>query len=632
MESVSPHPTGPKFASSNACFSSIISLFLVTFYPTTMKVFCPVQDCKWEASFSADGMNHKEIYERAKAEISRHKRQSKSCNRSYCACSKSFTTTKGLERHLSTAARNDAVHHYELTYCSVVSNNNHKILNVDTLSDNDSNIVNFSAFRDASRVVFGSTIGADAYDPPPHAIPEFLRAGANVVQNQSGNIPQKKKKKLTHPQFGSEFTLSEDDPFFPMNNDHVEYGMGEEDSNDLSEPLNQKKLSGDLNQINTIADLLSLTSSSRSTERINIPVDTASRIGTTSDISATVNLEETIIDPQSTCRRSRRLARISATTTHESDNHPNSGERDLSSENESNDGHEVTEPELTQDFFVTHAERDLDNEPELNTGFLHEPEEEINIGWGHDPTVDEDNAADEDINLNIEPAMIDNNVTIDELKDALGNLTLDEEINGRSDQLPPYCNGDLPLRTPEEAIGINSNIRRYVSMIKNHRRTVNITCSEHLNYIEVLVEMNRSNAPQSLFDTVAKIIHKNFDKESEASPPTRESILSWVEKKVHPEELIHLSLPRTTALTDCPSGRKVSITHFDYEYQLALLLSNEEIMNPSNLLFPNRDDPFELPPPRWSTRRYKFRVLSPKNDSSKMYQKKRSSFSVRRFL
>ena len=133
-------------------------------------------------------------------------------------------------------------------------------------------------------------------------------------------------------------------------------------------------------------------------------------------------------------------------------------------------------------------------------------------------------------------------------------------------------------------------------MIKLHRQRISLTPLEHMIYLEILVEMNGSNAPQSLFDNVAKIIFNKFNNSDETSAPTRETLLSWIEKKVHPPELLHLSKPQKTVLSDCPSGRSVSITHFDYEYQLALLLSNEEIMKAQNLLFPNLDNPFELTP------------------------------------
>ena len=76
----------------------------------------------------------------------------------------------------------------------------------------------------------------------------------------------------------------------------------------------------------------------------------------------------------------------------------------------------------------------------------------------------------------------------------------------------------------------------------------------------------RANAPQSLFDTVARLIQKNFDPNSNSAPPTRLTMLSWIEKQVHPEELQHLSLPHTTPINDCPSGRSVSITHFEMSY------------------------------------------------------------------
>ena len=111
-------------------------------------------------------------------------------------------------------------------------------------------------------------------------------------------------------------------------------------------------------------------------------------------------------------------------------------------------------------------------------------------------------------------------------------------------------------------------------MIKLHRQRISLTPLEHMIYLEILVEMNGSNAPQSLFDNVAKIIFNKFDNSDETSAPTRETLLSWIEKKVHPPELLHLSKPQKTVLPDCPSGMSVSITHFDYKYQLALLLSN----------------------------------------------------------
>ena len=143
---------------------------------------------------------------------------------------------------------------------------------------------------------------------------------------------------------------------------------------------------------------------------------------------------------------------------------------------------------------------------------------------------------------------------------------------------------------------VNHNIRRYVRLIKEHRRKVSLTPLDHMKYLEILVEMNQSNAPASLFDKVAKLIFANFEQSDQDAAPTKETLLSWIEKKVHPPELIHLSKAHKSVLGDCPSGRSVSITHFDYEYQLALLLSNEEIMKPENLLFPNLDDPFELTP------------------------------------
>ena len=137
-----------------------------------------------------------------------------------------------------------------------------------------------------------------------------------------------------------------------------------------------------------------------------------------------------------------------------------------------------------------------------------------------------------------------NNVTFDELKTALGNLTLDQEINGESKALPTYLNSDLPQRTKAELNSVSKNIKRYVTSIKEHRKNVNKTSSEHMNYIGILVETNRSNAPQSLFDSVARIIHKNFDPNSNFGAPTLEKMLSWIEEQVHPKDLRQLSIPK----------------------------------------------------------------------------------------
>ena len=143
-----------------------------------MKVYCPIAECTWETTFPTKGLDNHEIFARGKSELNNHKRKSKHCNRCYCACSNSFTTQHGLDLHIR-KYRNNTVEHFELTYVSVISNNNHRILNVETHKDEE-NVVNFSAFRDAKNVVFGSTIGANAYDAPPFAMPDYIRAKTNV--------------------------------------------------------------------------------------------------------------------------------------------------------------------------------------------------------------------------------------------------------------------------------------------------------------------------------------------------------------------------------------------------------------------------------------------------------------------
>ena len=170
-----------------------------------------------------------------------------------------------------------------------------------------------------------------------------------------------------------------------------------------------------------------------------------------------------------------------------------------------------------------------------------------------------------------------------------------EEIYGMSEKLPPYANNSLPIRTPEEMAQVDTSIKGMIESIKEHRKCLSLSSSVHMKYLEILIEMNRSNAPQSLFDSVAQLIHHNFDSKGDnTTAPTRQKMITWIERQVHPQSLKHLSKPKSKFL-HLPSGRSVTITYFDYRYQLALLLSNEEIMDAANLLFPNLDDIFELP-------------------------------------
>lgn len=190
------------------------------------------------------------------------------------------------------------------------------------------------------------------------------------------------------------------------------------------------------------------------------------------------------------------------------------------------------------DFFTTHEERGEEDQPELNTGFDDDVKEDINIGWGNlGQGTNNTKLPDKDIDLEVNPFETNNNITLRELSAALGNLTLDQEINGDSSSLPSYNNSNLPMRTQSEMNSVNKNIRNYVQAVKRHRNKVDLTASDHMNYLEILVEMNQSNAPQSLFDNVARLFHKNFDPQSISGPPTQGEMLTWIERQVYPEEL-----------------------------------------------------------------------------------------------
>ena len=574
-----------------------------------MKVLCPIASCRWKHEIQLKGNEtENEIYSKAKALMAHHRRTSRACMQHICSCSASFTSQTGLDRHIQSKPTivGGEDNHFELSYAAIISQDNHTILNVETLNE-EQVVRNFAAFRDANGVVYGSNIGRNSstINPPLFALTEFTRTGSKVI-TQPVTRPKKKPK-----QFGStSFSDMNDDGSCDSNETSGMFDSNElpsplEESPEISSPFESTEDPLPSNSSNAVrrsarssvlADRnIRLMSSCQKEPRLrsSICLDTnaSDRMSGTSSIlpSLLVDVSEENTDHDHACRRSTRLLQ----QTNHSDS--NSNDQSLVPPEDDSLNVPITIDPLVNRFFQIHEDRDSTDNPELNTngvnGIIDEEQmEEIEIGWG-----EADQGADEDPDafLNV-PAFAGPDEALNE---ALQNLSLNDEIYGNSSALPEYNNAALPVRTPEQMASVNPNISRYVKSIKRHRETVSLTPIEHMKYLEILVEMNRSNAPQSLFNSVSKLIFHNFGGSMSDfdTAPTRETLFAWIAKKVHPPDLIHLSKAQKTVLV-CPSGRSVAITHFDYEYQLALLLSNEEVMNPDNLLFPNFDDPFELPP------------------------------------
>ena len=574
-----------------------------------MKVHCPIPGCNWSRPLTVLNQTEEQIYGEAKSLISNHKRTSKGCFQFMCSCGDRFTKQFSLNRHmtsksLSTVRGSAQQPHCQLSYVSIITRDNHKILNVDTLDDTDEPIRNFAAFGNPNEIVYGSNIGRNktTINVPSHATSEFVRAGTKVRQIATTR-PSKRPK-----QFGSDDI---DDSPLPFD-DELDDTM----CTFISEPADVTLTSSSSKRNKTTSSSRTTRSTTQKAKNIGLlssftDEETNDRRSYTGrndvEIPNAITMDapdDDINEETHACRRSTRLINRQMNNEEVTSKSSSTGSSvarpadDQQSQISSNQETQSSSISLTDDqFFTIHDERSDNDQPELNingvNGNMLDDEDSIDIGWGGDDSYDDEDP--DDLDLDFDPFAARPDI-IPELERILQNLSLKDEVYGNSSALPPYNNNELPIRTEEEMALVNTKVRSYVRQIKRHRRNVSLTPLEHMKYLEILVEMNRSNAPASLFDKIGKLIFTNFGPSDEDSAPTKEKLMTWIEKKVHPPELIHLSKPKKTVLSDCPSGRSVAITHFDYEYQLALLLSNEEIMNPENLLFPNKDDPFELTP------------------------------------
>ena len=164
-----------------------------------MKVHCPIPGCLWNHDIVVKGNKEENIYAEARSLISHHRRTTKACMQHICSCSQPFKTQNAIDRHLlhNPIVPGGVETHFQLSYASIITQDNHKILNVDTLNKNQK-IRNFSAFRNANEVVYGSNIGRNktTINAPLHARAEFTRAGTTVTE-VTHTRPKKKPKQFT---------------------------------------------------------------------------------------------------------------------------------------------------------------------------------------------------------------------------------------------------------------------------------------------------------------------------------------------------------------------------------------------------------------------------------------------------
>jgi hypothetical protein len=273
-----------------------------------MKVHCPIQNCKWEKDLIIDGLDTEQIYKKAKSEISQHRRTSKACDRHYCACREHYASSRGLSNHFKKFS--DSNVHFELSYCSVISNNNHIVLNVEPL-ESDRKISEYSALWHTKGIVYGSTIGANCYDPPPHAIPELLRAGTNIIQTiDNSKPPAKRPKRVIHPRFGTATRALDDesmeiDTYDDLSAENFTETHINEDLENDSEPSNTV--------YSSISELLSITAANPSTEPISLPPEVHTRLPGISNLPPSIRISSNSDQPTHGCRRSARLANIEPT-------------------------------------------------------------------------------------------------------------------------------------------------------------------------------------------------------------------------------------------------------------------------------------------------------------------------------
>lgn len=617
-----------------------------------MRIKCPIKNCDYEHEIPSN-IAIDDIYDYTKQVINTHREDSKACAQFFCSCGHVAASFQSRNRHTSSYANkpNEAGKHIRLSYlASLVKDNETRIIHVDSLESVKNIPINLTNFGDPKEVVYGSTIGKSATvaNPKQHSMHEFTRSGTNLdfrprkvlkpdnsekdemdsftgntssTKNQSSEVLHSSSfdnnNRYSSKPHSDSHVLNESNfymaTFDSHDNDSITDSNHNSDSQHALQPSdpsldsNVRPIIDDFTQATQSNKRVTRSSSKKTKSSTKSMVEISHQMGIRASLRSFSKSQSTSSD-----KHPRLNARSSSANEHTGGTDFNndiveietisrvSGTNRCSNTSSNTIRQEITtENEDISTFFTTHVEQDNADEGNRLDEDGADLEALSDDGWGngHDNS-DSDEDMDEEMHEveNNEEDIDENEGPADrELRAALRSLTLDQEIYGMSDKLPEYRNQSLPERTAEQMASVDTTIQYMVDEIKEHRKCNSLSSSSHMKYFEILVEMNRSNAPQSLFDSVACLIHEKFDDRGDnRPPPTRQKMITWIEKQVHPKSLCHLSKPKSKFLR-LPSGRSVTITYFDYRYQLALLLSNDEIMDAANLLFPNLADIFELP-------------------------------------
>ena len=609
-----------------------------------MKIKCPIPRCNYKHDIPSTVQTN-DVYNYTKEIINRHRENSKGCAQFFCSCGYNTSNYGSRIKHIAKFRIHptQAGKHISLSYiASLVRDNETRIIHVDSFELVNDIPICLEKFGNPQEVIYGSAIGRNVTvaNPKQHSMHEFTRTGTNIDTRPSKSLkmdssekvdaessidqPSSKNNQSHHQslhsssgQSGKPFSSSSITESQIMNDcDESITGFDCEDNVSLTESIHEvvsphqpHDVQEHILESNLIPTIDDTTSVHQSNKRI-----TRSLSKKTKSHSKMVELSE-----QTSCRRtylrsfarkknsvSSTLSQLNPGSTLANENTDDtigdlnieeietisrvSGTSRCVNSSSNSSSQPATEHEDISTFFSTHIDQDNALEGNRLDDEGSDLESLSDDGWGDNNENDDDDENNQD-----EPTHENEGPADRELREALRSLTLKQEIYGMSDKLPVYSNQSLPERTPEEMASVDTTIQSMVDQIKEHRKCNSLSSSNHMKYFEILIEMNRANAPQSLFDSVASLIHDKFDDNGDnRPPPTRHKMMTWIKRQVHPKSLMHLSEPKSKFLR-LPSGRCVTITYFDYRYQLALLLSNDEIMDPANLLFPNLDDIFELP-------------------------------------
>lgn len=148
-----------------------------------------------------------------------------------------------------------------------------------------------------------------------------------------------------------------------------------------------------------------------------------------------------------------------------------------------------------------------------------------------------------------------------------------------------------------------SHVIDSVLSITTHRQGAQIHPKSYLPYLEMYIKLSRPGIPGFVYDSMKHSIQKNFIPTTnideygncyDLKAPSGKQLVQWVEKIVHPAENIPRSRSKVTLL-QLPSGRNVNIVTNDIKYQISLLLSDEYLMHPDNLIYIDKNNPFIVP-------------------------------------